>query len=197
MLHQESAQMARVRKSSRTAFILMAVSGTLVAGCRDTRSSANRPATGLTNSTAAHSQPAPRTTAKTSLPPDSLGALIQRLRVLPGSFEARAVSEVVRFRGETTLLVAIADFGHEAVKRLVDCLDDAEPARATFRGDAVPVGAMCYEALRMTAYHEATDERGDVVTGWPGYIRSPTLDQLRAAKAAWQDVLRRRAYTLS
>jgi hypothetical protein len=119
-----------------------------------------------------------------------------KLSSLAGSFEVRPATGVVRFRGETALFVAIADFKDEAVRRLVECLDASQPARATFRGAPVPLGAMCYEALRMTAYHEATDERGDVVPGWPGSIRSPTLDQLRRAKAAWQDAVRRNAYTL-
>src|SRR3546814_15058636 len=65
---------------------------------------------------------------------------------------------------------------------LVACIDDPRPARATLDGAPVTLGVVCYQALRLVAYVEAT--------GWPGHIgplASPAAR--RAAKRAWQAVL--------
>lgn len=73
---------------------------------------------------------------------------------------------------------------------LVACIDDPRPARATLDGAPVTLGVVCYQALRLVAYVEAT--------GWPGHIGPLASPAARsAAKRAWQAVLAEGRYVLS
>lgn len=131
-----------------------------------------------------------------AVPSDSLAALIGTLKHVPGRFE-QGVNGVMVFKGDRNIFRAIREFEDNAVVRLVACLDDTMQAAATSNGRNVLTGVMCDQALKATAYYEAVDERGDADPTWPGYI-SPdaTATQLRAAKKAWEVVVRKRAYVI-
>lgn len=129
--------------------------------------------------------------------PDSLDRLIGVLRKLPGSFQRIRPGGPHAFTGDREIILAISAFEDSAVVRLVDCLDDLEPATATLNGERVPMGVMCAEALRFTASYEATDEDGDIDATWPGYFNLPASpEELRAAKRAWQEVVREKRYMI-
>lgn len=64
------------------------------------------------------------------------------------------------FTGDRDIIYAFSTFEDSAVVRVVECLDDLEPAAATLDGDPVPMGVMCLEVLRCTASSEATDAQG-------------------------------------
>ena len=75
---------------------------------------------------------------------------------------------------------------------LIDCFDD--PSASVFQDQPVPLGWVCYSALTGLVYHEETDEEGDI-TQWDGDPEFPaTLQNMNAAKAAWQKVLREKTY---
>lgn len=77
----------------------------------------------------------------------------------------------------------------EKLPDLVACIDDPRPARATLDGKAVSLGVVCYQALRLLAYVEKPD--------WPGHIGpQATPAERRAAREAWQAVLKEGAYAL-
>ena len=127
-----------------------------------------------------------------------LRTLVDSLRRLPGRFEAGRNAFDLRFVGQTGVFAALAKHGDSAVRALADCLDDVRPAAATLRGRPVVTGVMCDEALTSVATYEAADRAGDSDANWPGYVRpDATPEALRAAKRAWSDVVRRRAYVLS
>ena len=121
-----------------------------------------------------------------------LDGLISLLQVIPGSFEELSVGG---FSGDTAIFEAIADYKDQAVEYLVNCMDSMEPAKATkgAEGRPVPLGVMCYVALRYTAYYEP-----EVGEDWQGIIMSefPTFNELQSAKEAWKEIIRKGAYNL-
>jgi len=144
--------------------------------------------------------------AKTPQPPaqstitvsDSLNALFLKLPIVQGSLGERPSD----FTGDRTVLQAISSFGDSAVARLVDCLDRTTPTRVTYQGRPIPLGLLCYVVLDYTAYYEAYDERPqhdpNRYAPWPGNVdMSATPEQLRTAKRAWQDVVKRKVYNLT
>jgi len=126
-------------------------------------------------------------------PGDSLGVLTAKLEKLSGSYSIGAHGQWV-FSGERTLFGAIAEHQDSAVARLVNCLDDTTASLATVEGRRVPLGVLCYEALRFTAYAEPEGiDSGE----WPGTVMpTATGSALRAAKAAWLEVVRQKGYRL-
>ena len=74
---------------------------------------------------------------------------------------------------------------------LVACIDDKSLTKTQLNGKFVMLGILCYQALTQIVYYEhASDRSGDIATNWPGHITPvATLDQLRSAKKAWQQVL--------
>ncbi len=118
---------------------------------------------------------------------DSLSRLRGEFRSSPGGWE---------FEGDRRIFEAIAAHEDSAVIRLVHCLDDAEPSRATVGDKAVSVGFMCYSALTLMAYslyHEDADE-----PQWPGLLEpDATPARLREAKEAWSRVIAEKRYRLS
>lgn len=141
------------------------------------------------------SQARPSDPRSTSLQPigDSLGVLTGKLSQLLGSYSIGAHGQWV-FSGDRTLFGAIAEHKDSAVTRLVDCLDDTTASLATVEGRRVPMGVLCYEALLFAAYAEPEG----IDTGeWPGTVMpTATTQNLRDAKSAWLEVVRRRGYRL-
>lgn len=125
---------------------------------------------------------------------DSLPALIGALRSLKGTYKHGKSGQWV-FDGDRSLFAAIAAFGDSSVARLAACLDDSSPSAATLDGRPVPVGVVCYEALLYTA--DAEPEGSDSGE-WPGIVLpTATLEQLGAAKTAWEHVIGAHAYRLN
>jgi hypothetical protein len=127
---------------------------------------------------------------------ESLNILLAKLPTVSGE-----LNDPHEFTGDMTVLRSITDLGDSAVARLVDCLDRTTPSAVTYKGRQVSVGLLCYVVLDRTAYYEAYDERPDDshrYDAWPGSVTySATPEQLRQAKRAWKDVVRRRVYHLT
>lgn len=124
---------------------------------------------------------------------DSLATLVSRLRTLRGEFRRVPPYGLWEFFGRKELFIAIAQFGDSAVERLVSCLDDSSSS-ATRIGDRVVLfGAVCYEALNWVAYVEMPVEK----LPWAGDVE-PTAgaQQLRRAKAAWEEAVKNKTYSL-
>ena len=123
--------------------------------------------------------------------------MIRRLATLEGEFTSDW-----DFSGDKTILRsigALSDSGavaDTAVRYLAECIGRTEPAHATFRGRAIPLGVVCYAALRHLAYHEEADSTGHLTPYWPGFIDNPgvTPGQLAAARRAWLKAAREGLY---
>ena len=77
---------------------------------------------------------------------------------------------------------------------LVSCMDDATSSQTLLEGKAVMLGVLCNQAVTQLVYYEQTDKHGDVAQ-WPGYIApTATIEELRAAKKAWQAVLENKSF---
>ncbi|MBI5750626.1 MAG: hypothetical protein HZA59_00590 [Hydrogenophilales bacterium] len=83
----------------------------------------------------------------------------------------------------------------QALPILVACIDDESPTQTRLNGRPVMLGILCYQALTQIAYYEPTEPGGDISKSWPGHI-SPiaTVNELRAAKKAWQQVLENKLF---
>jgi hypothetical protein len=91
---------------------------------------------------------------------DSLGRLIGRLAQLGGEFKrARHTKGWIYESQSTSIFAAIREFRDSAVVRLVDCLEDGRLSTTHADGRLVPVGAMCYQALRHVAYYESYEAK--------------------------------------
>src|SRR5262249_53719515 len=100
-----------------------------------------------------------------------------------------------RFSDKAALERLVGTADDQTVRDLVDCLDDANPSATTLKGTHVPVGVICYEALTQIAYYEPTDPNGDVARQWSGHVQpTATLTELPAAKRAWTEVVKKKAY---
>jgi hypothetical protein len=86
--------------------------------------------------------------------------------------------------------------GSEAtIDQLVECLDDQAPSATVLKGQRVPIGVLCREALGQIIYYEATVPNGDVAAKWPGNFEpTATGADLQAAKRAWRDVVGKKLY---
>lgn len=124
----------------------------------------------------------------------SVAELIDSLRLISGVF-TRGGSRAWEFSGDHALFSRLAQLGDSSVIALVECLDDARPAKATVEGRQVSVGVMCYAALQRMAY---SMEHEDADLTWPGAVEpTASTEQLKAAKAAWKEVLRKGAYRIA
>lgn len=80
---------------------------------------------------------------------------------------------------------------------LVSCMDNETPTQTRLNGKPVMLGILCNRALLgFVAYRFPVDSSGDIREGhWPGYIEpDATLEELRAAKKAWQQALEKKDY---
>jgi hypothetical protein len=83
-------------------------------------------------------------------------------------------------------LHAIAAADTIGIRSLVTCLSDARRTRMTLRGEPVPVGLLCAEALTRTEYFQTGLKRGAFAATWAG-TPPLTTDPLALARVqrAW------------
>lgn len=111
------------------------------------------------------------------------------LQRFEGSFRWDTARSAHVFSDRPGLAALLEPSPEEKLADLVTCIDDPRPAQATLDGQAVSLGVMCYQALRLFAYVEKAD--------WPGHIGPQAAPAERsAARAAWQAVLGEGAYVL-
>jgi len=121
-----------------------------------------------------------------------LSVLLDSLRTTRATF-TRTNSGRWEFNGDQRLLEAIATHGDSAVAQLVGCLDIVAPSRVSLEGRPVPIGVVCYQALRHFAYYEwdcGSDTSPLLCAGFVEPTASPAV--LRRAKEAWQEALARK-----
>lgn len=115
--------------------------------------------------------------------------LEDRLLTFEGRFEWQAARQDYVFSDRPGLAALVEPVSEAKLAILAGCIDDPRLAAARLDGKAAPLGALCYQALRLFAYVERQD--------WPGHIGiAATPEQRRAAKQAWRAVLARRSYVL-
>lgn len=133
-----------------------------------------------------------------SKPEEGLSGELQRLRELRGSFEVRTVGAGgYELAAAESAYRALAAYRHDAVRELVDCLDDEAPSNVLLNGRAVPIGTLCGQALLYLAHFEATDSVGGLDADWPGYLLpEDNLEKRRSAKQVWMQIVDRRQYVL-
>ncbi|GAB4354967.1 MAG: hypothetical protein Kow00114_05040 [Kiloniellaceae bacterium] len=109
-------------------------------------------------------------------------SLEESLRSFEGRFAWDAGRQDYIFSDRPGLAALIDPVTDDTLAALVACIDDPRPAAATLDGAPVSLGALCYQALRQSAYVEAEN--------WPGYIGPLADPEARAtAKRAWQAAL--------
>ena len=124
-----------------------------------------------------------------------LDSLVSALKRMAGKLTTDGKDSWV-LQGSAKLLAALAAHRDSAVVSLVACLGDEAPSRTTAALEPVPVGVLCYAALRRIAYYEWQVEP-EFKNGWPGDLRpTASIEQLRAARIAWTKVVRQKRYSL-
>ncbi len=99
------------------------------------------------------------------------------------------------FSDKAAIAEVVGEGSDATIDQLVECLDDQTPSATTLKGQQVPTGVLCREALGQIIYYEATGPNGDIAAKWPGNI-APTATgaDLQAAKRAWQEVVAKKLY---
>jgi len=137
-------------------------------------------------------------------------ALMRALAKVDGRLERRSENNHRTYYTKRQELIdaALAQFPgaerdnppEDLLAELVDCFDDLSDsnfrmAYLPYGGDFhIPLGWVCHAALTGLVYHEEVEAEGDI-TRWDGYPDFPaTLREMKAAKAAWQKVLREKTY---
>jgi hypothetical protein len=111
--------------------------------------------------------------------PARADGLEDALLALEGRFEWHAGRAGFVFSDRPALAAPLEPAPEAQLATLAACTDDPRPARATLEGQAVSLGALCYQALRLVAYVETA--------GWPGHIgpQAGPAERLKA-REAWQ-----------
>lgn len=129
---------------------------------------------------------------------DSLNRLMARLAVVEGHIRLARDSSSWYLEEQGGVVSGLWTFEDVAVRRLVECLDDARPSGTRLGGRPVAVGAVCHGALASLTFRGRPSARlGRVVRDEPGYVHpwaGPA--ELAAARAVWEDVYRRRDFRL-
>lgn len=120
------------------------------------------------------------------------------LKTLGGQYIWDEQTKRYHYSGKFILDKIIASENRQQVLPvLVACIDDEFPTETQLNGKSVMLGILCYQALTQIVYHEPTSGRldGDIATNWPGYITPmATIDELRSAKKAWQQVFNNKTF---
>jgi hypothetical protein len=126
-----------------------------------------------------------------SLPTDSL---IELLRSVEGELQWQGVV-VGDFIGDKSVLFALIQRKDSVLVPLAECLDRTDPVATTWRGQELLLGHMCLVVLNSIVYYEHTDELGDLSGNWDGYVGvHSSIEEMRAAKAAWKKVIEEGRY---
>lgn len=145
-------------------------------------------------------------------------ALADELGAIEGRFVANALTDGPAYDGRAQIERILAARAPDETRRaLVACIDDMRPSRSVLVDAATqapmqaptqtpmqapmqaptlaPTGVICHLALTQTIYHEPIGADGDPARDWAGFV-APNADApaLRAARAAWEDVLRTRSW---
>jgi hypothetical protein len=129
---------------------------------------------------------------------DSLNRLMTRLAAVEGHIRLAGDSSSWYLEEQGGVVSGLWSFDDVAVRRLVECLDDARPSGTRLGGRPVAVGVVCHGALAGLTFRGRPSARfGRVVRDEPGHVHPlATADELRAAQAVWEDVYRRGDYRL-
>jgi hypothetical protein len=99
------------------------------------------------------------------------------------------------FSDKLAISEIVQEGSDETIDHLVECLDDLSLSATTLKGQQVPTGVLCREALGQIIYYEATAPNGDIAAKWPGNIEPTASDtDLHAAKRAWREVVAKKWY---
>lgn len=124
--------------------------------------------------------------------------VVERLTGLNGRFERNPTTQVWSYTDSGIIEEILrGNDPHELVKTLVSCLDAQRPSQSILGDRLAPIAAVCYQALRQTAYYEPTSPSGDVAQKWDGNV-SPdaTPKTWEDAQRAWRKIMENRAYIL-
>lgn len=126
--------------------------------------------------------------APTAPPPP----LADALRDVEGRFVANPLTEAPDYTARAEIERILAPRPAAQTRReLAACIDDMRPSRSMSGDRAAPTGVICHLALTQTIYHEPTGPDGDIAADWAGFVAPDAdADALRAARAAWEKVLR-------
>lgn len=109
-------------------------------------------------------------------------ALEEALLAFEGRFTWDAARQEYVFSDRPGLAALLEPVREAHLATLVACIDDPRPARTLLDGAPVPLGVLCYQAMRLVAYVEAAD--------WPGHVGPrATAAERRAAREAWETAL--------
>ncbi len=112
-----------------------------------------------------------------------------------GAYEWNSEVMAYVFSSRSGIAELIGAGTDETIDELVNCLDDTNPSLATLKSQPVPIGMLCYEALRQLVYYEPTAADGDIALTWPGHIEpTATAAELREARRAWRRVVDAKAF---
>lgn len=128
--------------------------------------------------------------------PSGQARLLETLTNLGGQYVWDEQTKRYRYSDKVRLdEIVTSENRQQVLPVLVACIDDESPTQTRLNGKPVMLGILCYQALTQIAYYEPTEPGGDISKSWPGHI-SPiaTVNDLRAAKRAWQQVLENKAF---
>jgi hypothetical protein len=125
-------------------------------------------------------------------PAQDMRSGLSRLR---GVYEWNDDVRAYVFSDKPAIAEIVGEASDATIDQLVECLDDQAPSATTLKGQPVPTGVLCREALGQIVYYEATAPNGDIAAKWPGNIEpTATGADLQAAKRAWREVVAKKLY---
>jgi hypothetical protein len=135
----------------------------------------------------------------TSEAPKEQAAPVQDMRSqlsrLSGMYEWNDDVRGYVFSDKPAIAEIVGEGSDATIDQLVECLDDLAPSVTTLKGQQVPTGVLCREALGQIVYYEATTPNGDIAAKWPGNVEpTATGADLQAAKRAWREVVAKKLY---
>jgi hypothetical protein len=121
--------------------------------------------------------------------------LRSQLSRLGGEYEWNDDVRGYVFTDKRAIAALVGQGSSATIDQLVECLDDQTRSVTLLKGQHVPTGVLCREALGQIIYYEATVPGGDIAMRWPGNIEpTATAADLQAAKRAWREVVAKKLY---